>query len=151
MLKIPLFLIPIVVWVVIQLMKLIIDLIIEKKLKLHYLWRSWGFPSVHSGISSSLCVIVLILSWYDSVAFAITLTFSFLVRYDAVNVRYEAGKHAKYINDITIELRDLFKVGQNFNLLKERLGHTIVEVLGGIIMGSILTFVLLFLSHSIIV
>lgn len=150
MLKIPLFLIPIVVWIMIQLMKLIIDLIIEKKLKLHYIWRSWGFPSVHSGISSSLCIIVLMLSWYDSVTFAITLTFSFLVRYDAVNVRYEAWKHAKYINDITIELRDLFKVGQNFNLLKERLGHTVIEVLGWIIMGSILTFVLLFLSHSMV-
>jgi acid phosphatase family membrane protein YuiD len=46
-----------------------------------------------------------------------------------MTVRYEAGQHAKQLNDLTIELRDILKIRQNAMLLKERLGHTLFEVI----------------------
>jgi len=68
---------------------------------------------------------------------------SFLFWYDAMNVRYQAGMHAKYLNDMRLELQDLLKIGQNIQFLKERLGHTFIEVVGGIIIGWALTFIVM--------
>ena len=48
--------------------------------------------------------------------------------YDAMNVRYEAGKHAQYINEIKEELKSFSFIDYKLNDLKERLGHTLIEV-----------------------
>lgn len=71
------------------------------------------------------------------------MTFAWLLRYDAINVRYEAGIHAKYINEIRLELRDLLSINTNIRHLKERLGHTLSEVIGGIVFGIVWTMILL--------
>ena len=57
----------------------------------------------------------------ESAEFAIAFTFSFLFRYDAINVRYEAGQHASYINRISEELDDIFHLDGKVSMLKERL------------------------------
>jgi acid phosphatase family membrane protein YuiD len=49
-------------------------------------------------MSTSVVVLAYLDHGRDSTVFAITLTFAFLLRYDAVNVRMEAGKHAMQIN-----------------------------------------------------
>jgi acid phosphatase family membrane protein YuiD len=47
-----------------------------------------------------------------------------------MNVRYEAGKHAHYINNIRTELKEVLNAHEKLHFLKERLGHTPTEVLG---------------------
>lgn len=143
--NIPLFLVPLIVGSIIQVFKIVIDFSIEKSINLSSLWRAGGFPSVHSGISSSICVVIGISTWWWGPLFALAFGMSFLFWYDAMNVRYQAGMHAKYLNDIRLELQDLLKVGQNLQFLKERLWHTFVEVIGGIIVGWLLTFVVMWM------
>jgi len=140
---IPLFLVPLIVGSIIQVFKIVIDFMIEKSINLSSLWRAGGFPSVHSGISSSVCVVIGISSGRGGPLFALAFGTSFLFWYDAMNVRYQAGMHAKYLNDIRLDLQDLLKVGQNLQFLKERLGHTFIEVIGGIVIGWLLTFVVM--------
>jgi acid phosphatase family membrane protein YuiD len=41
---------------------------------------------------------------HESAAFVIAFCFSFLFWYDAANVRYEAGQHASYLNQLNKEL-----------------------------------------------
>lgn len=141
--QIPLFLVPVIVWGVIQLFKIVIDFAIEKHISIDSLWRAWWFPSVHSGISSSVCVVIGISTGWSGPLFALASGMSFLFWYDAMNIRYQAGMHAKYLNDIRLELQDLLKVGQNLQFLKERLWHTFVEVIGWILIGALLTFVVM--------
>ncbi len=74
--------------------------------------------------------------------FAICLTFAFLFWYDAANVRFEAGKHAKYINEIKDELRSFSFIDYKLQDLQERLWHTFVEVVWGIVVGGTLTALL---------
>ncbi len=140
-LPIPMFLIPLTIGFSIQVLKVIIDFSIEKKLHINYLRRAWGFPSVHSGISSSLVTVIGLLEGVSSPEFAIAFVFSVLFWYDAINVRYEAGKHAKYINYISNELNAVLGL-EHEPSLKERLGHTFYEVVGGIIIGFLLTIAL---------
>jgi len=137
-----LFFIPLIVGIVTQIIKLIIDFLKKRKFYRHYLFSSGGFPSVHSSISMSIVVLVFIISWPESVLFATTLAFWFLFAYDAMNVRYEAGKHAHFINTLRSELNDVLHEKNSPTELKERLWHTPIEVVGGVIIWWILTILL---------
>lgn len=143
--NIPYFFIPLLVWWIIQFIKIVIDFFIEKKINLEHLRRAWWFPSVHSGISSSICFLVFWVNGRDSMEFAVCITFALLFWYDAMNVRYEAGQHAKYLNTLRIEISDLLKFWQNYQMLKERLWHTLQEVIGGIIVWVLLSYALILL------
>ena len=61
------------------------------------------------------------------------MAISMIVIYDAAGVRRQAGIHAERINMI---LREIFR-GRPVQEqdLKEMLGHTPIEVLGGVIVG----------------
>ena len=132
---IPDFIIPFVVLLIIQFIKIIIDVISEKRISLENTWRAGWFPSVHSGISSSLITLFFLKYWFYSAEFSIALIFGMLFWYDAMNVRYEAWKHAQEINKLKLSLN----VKDKELNLTERLGHTIYEVIWGIVIWAALT------------
>jgi acid phosphatase family membrane protein YuiD len=68
------------------------------------LW-SWGMPSAHSAVVVSLATAVAIKFWVNSDLFAVTMAFTGIIIYDALNVRFEAGLHASTINDFLWEKR----------------------------------------------
>lgn len=141
--EIPQFLIPIIVGSLIQLMKVSIDFFVSKHVSIRSLWVSWGFPSTHAWITSSICVLMFLFHGLESPEFALAFCFSFLFRYDAVNIRFEAGQHASYINKISEKLESAQNYTQDTiqrtRALKERLGHTFIEVIWWIIIGAWLT------------
>ncbi|MDF2613626.1 MAG: acid phosphatase/vanadium-dependent haloperoxidase related protein [Clostridia bacterium] len=123
----------IVSWFVAQSLKVLITLIYSHKLDLKKFFASGGMPSSHSSFVVTLTVSIGQLYGYDHVLFAIAAVFSFIVMYDAANVRLEAGKQAALINQIIEVLED-----PNLNpeeRLKEILGHTPLQVLAGGILG----------------
>lgn len=61
------------------------------------LW-SWWMPSVHTSVVVSLTTAIALKHWIEDDLFAIALTFTLIIIYDAINVRYEAWLHAKEIN-----------------------------------------------------
>ena len=130
-----LFIIPFIVWVVVQLVKLCIDLYNTKKFSIHNLWVSGWFPSVHGALSSSVTTLIALHDGLQSTIFAIAITLSFLFRYDAMNVRYESGQHAQYINKMRSELQGVLDEEKKATMsnLKERIGHTPLEVLWWIV------------------
>ena len=123
------FVIPFLVAIFIQTMKLIIDYIKTGKRFWSNLLIAGGFPSVHSGRSASMTTLVGLLDGLGSMSFAIAFSFSFLFWYDAMNVRYEAGKHAQTINNIRKRMNDDLPHHHKIVLLKERIGHTPFEVM----------------------
>ncbi len=146
--QLPIFLIPIIIWWIIQFIKLIIDWLKWETINFDKLFTAGGFPSVHSGLSTSLLVSIGYVDGINSSLFAITLIFSILFWYDASNVRYQAGKHAEVINKMRNQLSDIFQMEYcNVSVkekLKERLWHTFGEVLWWIIISAILTFALIY-------
>lgn len=148
----PYFIIPLAVGLIVQWLKIVIDFIKDKTIKLDYLWRSWGFPSVHWAIIGSIIALTGYKDGIDSSSFAISVAIGILIRYDAVNIRQEAGKHAQLLNqmrkeisELKIELGELTHIKKNFHLLKERLGHTVVELFWWILIGIAITFCLLYI------
>ena len=120
-------------WFIAQFLKVVITLLQEHRLDFTKFWASGGMPSSHSSFVMALTGSVGQLYGFDSVYFAIAMVFSFIVMYDAANVRLEAGKQAAVINQI-IEVLENTELNPE-ERLKEILGHTPIQVLAGGILG----------------
>lgn len=131
--------IPIITWFIVQTIKLIIDLIKNKKLNVRRLWGSGGMPSAHSALMTSLATVIAYTEGFDSPIFALSVIVASVVMYDAAGVRRAAGKQAKVLNQI------IESEGKNINIqekLIELLGHTPIEVVAGAIVGIIIASLL---------
>ena len=126
-------------WFIAQFLKIIVTLLQEHRLDITKLWASGGMPSSHSSFVMALSGSVGQLYGFDSVYFAISMVFSFIVMYDAANVRLEAGRQAAMINQI-IEVLENKELNPE-QRLKEILGHTPIQVLAGGILGIIVSIV----------
>ncbi len=139
----PIFIV-IIVWCIIQFTKVIIDIIRYKRIYTGHIFASGGFPSFHSGLASSVTMLVWLQFGFGSVLFAVAFAFSVLFAYDAMNLRYETGQHAHYINDLRLELQSILQKHDK-QKLEERIWHTPWEVAWGIAFGTILTYILYYI------
>lgn len=124
-------------WFIAQFLKIVVTLLQEHRLDFTKFWASGGMPSSHSAFVMALTGSIGQLYGLDSPYFAISMVFSFIVMYDAANVRLEAGKQAAVINQIiaVLENPDLNPEDR----LKEILGHTPIQVLAGGILGVLVS------------
>ena len=120
-------------WFIAQTTKAIVLTIKQKKFRFDLYSLPGGFPSSHSATVSGLATAVGIISGFGSVPFAIAIVLAFFMIYDAKVIRGAAGKQAQSLN-ILIEMYNE-EEGEEMNKLRERLGHSMVEILGGILIG----------------
>jgi len=99
----------------------------------HYMANTGGMPSSHSALVSALGMGMGINYGFDSPYFALALVMSMVVVYDAQGVRRQAGEHAYAINVMIAELLSGHELEERH--FQEVLGHSKLEVAGGIIFG----------------
>lgn len=121
-------------WFVAQALKIPTYYLVEKKLDWRRFFGSGGMPSSHTAFVVSLTIMIGATVGFDTPMFALSFTLASIVMYDATGVRRETGKQAVVINEI---VEKLFVNGEAITdeELKELVGHTKVEVLGGFIVG----------------
>lgn len=127
-----LFLIPVISWVVAVAMKGIY-LAYKKNFTFRDMLGSGGMPSVHSALVTSLTTAVGIKYGVSHDFFLACLVFSSIIIYDAINVRFEAGLHAKALNDLAGH-------EMNFN---ESIGHHPKEAFVGSLLGILTAMIAL--------
>lgn len=130
-------------WATAQILKIIITSIVYKRLDLSRIVGSGGMPSSHSAFVMAVSVKVGVLSGFDSILFALAMTFAIIVMYDAAGVRRAAGNQARIINLITADLSRMIKDfshnrGIEEEKLKELIGHTPFEVIAGALLGVLI-------------
>ena len=127
-------------WLAAQFLKFLLTWLVSGKIKLERLTGSGGMPSAHTAMVVSATIATARVEGLGSAAFAIALVVACIVMYDATGVRRQAGEHAKQLNKIN---RDNDDDNDSFEdeLLKEKLGHTPLEVLGGSLLGIIVSIV----------
>ncbi len=130
-----LFLIPLVVGLLSEILKVIIEGI-EKDAWHEGLFRPGGMPSSHSSFVTSLLIVVALKTGPQSVEFAIAFVFACLVWYDAMSSRRAIGEQAKILNQL-----------QTLEHFSERLGHSFKEVIGGILFGAAITLIGVWLTR----
>jgi hypothetical protein len=127
-------------WFVAQTTKALILTIKQKKFRFDLYSLPGGFPSSHSASVSGLATAVGMISGFDSVPFAIAVLLAFFMIYDAKVIRGAAGKQAQSLN-ILIEMYNE-EEGEGMDKLRERLGHSMVEIAGGIIIGVLIALLI---------
>jgi uncharacterized protein len=127
-------------WFIAQSIKVALGVIREKRFNFRWFVGTGGMPSAHAAGVSALATSVGVTYGFDSVLFAITLTFTSIVIYDAQGVRLSAGKQAEILNKM---LEDIYwKKKLDEEKLKEFIGHTPVEVWAGTFLGILVSLLL---------
>ncbi|MEH2361924.1 divergent PAP2 family protein [Nostoc sp.] len=117
-----------------QALKLVIEIIKNRKLNVRVLVTTGGMPSAHSALVTALAAGVGETLGWASPDFAVAMIFAIIVMYDAAGVRQAAGKQARILNQMIDELFDE-KPDFSQDRLKELLGHTPVQVIAGSALG----------------
>ncbi len=142
-------------WVISQLIKTFIFFFKNKKMNLKKLSESGGMPSAHSALVCSVALGTVHKYGLSSPCFSLALTFAMIVMYDAMGVRRAAGEQAKAINQIQEYLYNnecsmpdkekCLKIPTK--KLNESLGHTLIEVVAGCILGICVTVISIVWFH----
>ncbi|MDD5197946.1 MAG: divergent PAP2 family protein [Candidatus Gracilibacteria bacterium] len=141
-------LVPIIAWFTAVIIKGFYGLHI-KKFSVGQTLGSGGMPSVHSALVTSVTTALGIKYGVFSDIFSLALVFSMIIIYDAINVRFEAGLHAKALNEINfhgVERRERqipHKLERRKNTFNESIGHLPEEAFAGSVIGIIVAMVLM--------
>jgi acid phosphatase family membrane protein YuiD len=101
-----------------------------------------GFPSNHSSVVSAMATLIALREGIGHPAFGVAVTLCFIVMIDANSLRQHVGRQAAAINRIAN--------GQsNHTWLRERMGHTLVEICGGIGTGILIGWAMFTLNLSV--
>jgi acid phosphatase family membrane protein YuiD len=87
-----------------------------------------GLPSNHSAIVSSMAALIAMKEGIGHPAFGVALTLAFIVILDANSLRRAVGRHAAAINRLA-------QGTTTDKPLRERMGHTRVEIAAGVLVG----------------
>ncbi len=122
-------------WFLAQILKPLLEYLRCGKWNWGYLLSAGGMPSSHSALMVGTTLGIALHVGFDTPAFAIAVASTMIVIYDAAGVRREAGRHAEKINILIQELLKGHPVSEKE--LREVIGHTPLEVTGGIFLGII--------------
>lgn len=126
-------------WFCAQLIKVVIDFLLEGRFRLERLHGSGGMPSSHSATICGLTCAIGFTEGFHSTMFALSLIMAIIVMHDASNVRRSVGDHAKLLNQ---QFNDIIQYGMNQKLFKELIGHKPLEVFVGAVLGVVISTVL---------
>ena len=118
-------------WFVAQVLKTIINFILLGKFQLERMWGDGGMPSAHS---ATVCAMAI---------FAVACVVAIITMHDAMGVRHETGEQAKVLNQMIAQWIDVSEKNAPFlqNMhLKEMVGHTPLQVVAGVLLGSLVGF-----------
>jgi acid phosphatase family membrane protein YuiD len=133
------FLVTLSSWVIAQSVKVLLGVIREKKFDFRWFIGTGGMPSSHTAGASCLATAVGIEYGFNSVYFALAASFAIVVMFDAQGVRRATGKQARILNKVMDDIYWQGKIQEG--RLRELIGHTPIEVIGGFILGITIALV----------
>ena len=125
---------PFLAWLVAGILKFLINSLRAKRLAFDLIGYG-GLPSNHSAIVSSIAALIAFKDGINTPAFGVAVALAFIVILDASSLRKQVGKHAEFINQLSS-----FTKADSFNKLRERIGHTRLEIFLGILVGTLVGY-----------
>jgi acid phosphatase family membrane protein YuiD len=89
-----------------------------------------GFPSTHTSVISSITMLIGFKEGWGTPMFGLGVAITYVVMIDAVGIRRAVGESARWINTLS----------EGRVKLREKQGHTRLEILGGLALGTILAW-----------
>jgi acid phosphatase family membrane protein YuiD len=129
---------PFVAWLTAGILKFCINSLFAKKLAFGLIGYG-GLPSNHSAIVSSMATLIALKEGIHHPAFGVALALAFIVLLDASSLRKQVSNQAVLINQLA----------KAINLqggLRERIGHTLIEIVAGVAVGALVALVIFTLT-----
>ena len=130
---------PFLAWLVAGILKFLINSFKAHRLAFDLIGYG-GLPSNHSAIVSSMATLIALKEGINTPAFGVAIALAFIVILDASSLRRQVGKHAAAINQLNA------LTTSSPLLLRERMGHTRIEIFVGVITGSTVAYLVYFFS-----
>ena len=118
---------PVLTWMVVGPIKFFISSVRYRRWAFDLVGNG-GFPSNHSAVVSSMATLIALREGMGHPAFGVAVTLAFIVMIDANSLRQHVGRHA-------VTLNRMHEGKADHVILRERMGHTRVEIAGGILTG----------------
>ena len=112
-----------------QLFKFVYYSMRDRRVSPKYFVTAGGIPSAHTAFVTALAVSVGIRAGFSSDLFAVAAVFGAIVIYDAFRLRGHVQHHAKVINRHVL-------AGTDEEPVSEMVGHSISEIVAGLIIGG---------------
>jgi acid phosphatase family membrane protein YuiD len=129
-----------VAWAIAQGLKIPMEYLRSRRWNWAMALAAGGMPSSHSALIVGATQAIGLYFGFDNPLFALGVAVTMIVTYDAAGVRRQAGKHAERINMLFDEL--MHGHMPDDRELREVLGHTPLEVTGGILLGMLVASVM---------
>ena len=137
----PTFIACLVASILAQVLKLPLEYLRTKEWNWSLIFSTGGMPSSHSAVVTAAAACIGHYVGFDTPVFGLAFAVAMVVIYDATNIRRQAGFHAQQINRMVKELFEgKAKPMEEYNELREVLGHSPIEAVGGIVLGIIISF-----------
>lgn len=126
-------------WLLAQLAKLAVAVIMKNgamtaREVVAVMMKSGGMPSGHAASFTAATVTIGFVAGFDSAVFALAVCTAVIVIYDAVNVRWAVGEQGRVINTFMQKSQ-----GKKLRVVE---GHTVPQVVMGIILGLVVSYVI---------
>jgi hypothetical protein len=122
-----------IAWTIAQIVKVPLTFIRKGRWNWALLASPGGMPSSHSALVAATAQMIGLTEGFDSPLFAVACVVAIVVIYDATGIRRQAGRHARIINKMILDMQSGHPLKQE--QLREVLGHTPLEALGGTLLG----------------
>jgi acid phosphatase family membrane protein YuiD len=132
-------------WLLAQTLKAPIDFLKSRRWNWALFFAAGGMPSSHSALVTSTAMAAGLYYGFDGPVFAVATTLAMIVVYDATGIRRQAGMQAQKINILVEELLKGHPISEEH--LREVLGHTPLEAMGGVLLGLAVALGMWFLWH----
>ncbi|MFZ3035545.1 MAG: divergent PAP2 family protein [Parvibaculum sp.] len=130
---------PLLTWLAVGPLKFLINSARQRRWAFNLVGNG-GFPSNHSAVVTSMATLIALREGMQEPAFGVAVTLAFIVMIDANSLRRHVGRQAAAINRLA---------GPEAGTpLRERMGHTLVEIGGGICTGIAIGFAIDYLSRQ---
>lgn len=122
-------------WLMAQVVKTVLHLIINKKLDLGRLFGDGGMPSGHSATVTALATYAALSKGPGSFEFAVCGILAVIVCHDATGVRLETEKQGRLLSELVEAFESLHEKDLPEVKLRKFVGHTPIQVMTGILLG----------------
>ncbi|PJH75719.1 MAG: hypothetical protein CO064_05170 [Anaerolineae bacterium CG_4_9_14_0_8_um_filter_58_9] len=132
-----------IAWGLAQGLKIPLDYLQKRRWNWALLLSAGGMPSSHAALVVAAAHAIGLYGGFETPLFGVAVVICMVVIYDATGIRRQAGIQAQKINVLVNELLAGHPISEED--LREVLGHTPLEALGGFVLGLVVTQLLWFL------
>lgn len=123
-----------------QMLKPFVDLLQRREFRWYRFLDTGGMPSSHTAAVTTLTIGVAVYEGISSPLFGVSLIMSLYFIFEATGLRQEVGNQAKVLNEIIEKIKETHHV--DADTLRELIGHTWAEIIGGFALGLVVALLL---------